>query len=87
MWKTIDTAPKDGSAVLVMRDNWPGTPDGRAAECDEINTYVVAWWANASGTDGEWTCYMDAVLDPKCPIDPTHWMPLPLPPKSQEAGK
>ena len=83
MWKTIDSAPIDGTAVLVMRDIWPGTASGRAEECNGHNTYVAAWWAS-EGSDGKgrWVCYMDAVFDPTCPLAPTHWMPLPLPPSA-----
>lgn len=83
MWKTIDSAPMDGTAVLVMRDIWPGTASGRAEECNGHNTYVAAWWAiEGSDRKGRWVCYMDAVFDPTCPIEPTHWMPLPLPPSA-----
>ena len=85
LWRTIDTAPMDGTAVLVMRDIWPGTASGRAEECNGHNTYVAAWWASEGGDGkGRWVCYMDAVFDPTCPIVPTHWMPLPLPPGAGE---
>ncbi len=80
-WKPIETAPLDGTAILVMRDIWPGTKSGRAEECDATNTYVVAWWQNENADSGAWTCYMDMILDPECPIVPTHWMPLPWPPE------
>lgn len=84
-WRLIETAPRDGTAVLVMQDTWPGTPSGRAEECNGHNTYVAVWWG---GADGEWVCYMDAIQDPRCPITPTHWMPLPLPPAlAAEGGK
>lgn len=73
-WQPIDTAPRDATAVLVMRNVWPGTKTGRAETCNEHNTYVAAWWSD------EWICYMNAVQDPRCPIEPTHWMPLPKPP-------
>lgn len=76
-WQPIETAPRDGTAVLVMRDIWPGTPSGRAEECNGHNTYVAAWWAGENDGRGAWVCYMDAVCDPHCPVDPTHWMPLP----------
>jgi hypothetical protein len=78
-WQPIETAPKDGTAVLIMRDIWPGTNTGRADECNGYNTYVAEWWAD-EGPSGNWVCYMDSVLDPICPIHPTHWMPLPAPP-------
>jgi hypothetical protein len=82
-WESIETAPRDGRAILVMRDIWPGSPTGRALECNGHNTYVAEWWSEAGGT-GEWTCYMDAVHDPRCPIDPTHWQPLPKPPSAMD---
>ena len=78
-WLPIETVPKDGTAVLVMRDIWPGTATGRAEKCTGHNTYVAAWWAD-EGNSGEWVCYMDRIEEPVCPIDPTHWMPLPAPP-------
>lgn len=82
MWQPIETAPKDRTAILVMRNVWPGTKSGRAEECNGHNTAVAAFWVD-SGDEGEWVCYMDAVLDPILPIDPTHWMPLPPPPEDQ----
>ena len=81
-WMPIDAAPMDGTAVLVMRDIWPGTKSGRAEECNAHNTYVAAWWAGERAGRGAWICYMDAVFDPECPIEPTHWMPLPSPPSA-----
>lgn len=82
-WRPIETAPQDGSAVLVMRDIWPGTSTGRAEQCNGHNTYVAEWWAEEEG--GAWVCYMDRVEEPRCPIKPTHWMPLPKPPEAQPA--
>lgn len=83
-WKPIETAPRDATAILVMRDIWPGAKSGRAENCNGHNTYVAEWWTNdppASG--GRWVCYMDEIYDPPCPIDPTHWMPLPPPPTKE----
>lgn len=80
-WQPIETAPRDGTAVLVMRNNWAGCPGGVASECNGHNTYVAEFWGDGSGsTVGRWVCYMDAVYDPPCPVEPTHWMPLPKPP-------
>ena len=83
MWQPIETAPRDATAILVMRDIWPGTRSGRAEECNGHNTYVAAWWSDERGGQGAWICYMNAVLDPECPVEPTHWMPLPDPPGAQ----
>jgi hypothetical protein len=79
-WRPIETAPKDGTGVLVHRNIWPGTQSGFSEECSDINTYVAAWWDGERDGRGAWICYMNAVLDPECPIEPTHWMPLPEPP-------
>jgi hypothetical protein len=85
-WQPIETAPRDGTAMLVMRDIWPGTKSGRAEECNGHNTYVAAWWASEDDdSKGRWVCYMDAVFDPTCPIRPTHWMPLPAPPAPSQS--
>ena len=85
MWQPIETAPRDATAILVMRDIWPGARSGRAEECNGRNTYVASWWPDERGGHGAWICYMDAVLDPECPVEPTHWMPLPALPGAQPA--
>lgn len=74
-WKPIETAPRDGTAVLVMRNIWPGTETGLAEECNGHNTYVAGWWADEAER-GAWMCYMDRIFEPRCPVEPTHWMPL-----------
>lgn len=79
-WQPIETAPKDGTAVLVMRNIWPGTKSGFAEACNGHNTYVSEFWADEGDEGGEWMCYMDMIREPICPIEPTHWMPLPAPP-------
>jgi 8-oxo-dGTP diphosphatase len=45
-----------------------------------IVTLAYAWGICRRGGKGAWVCYMDAVLDPHCLIEPTHWQPLPEPP-------
>jgi hypothetical protein len=79
-WQPIETAPKNQTAVLVHRCISPGTKSGFSEQCNESNTYVAAWWSDEDGENGEWVCFMDAVQDPRCPIEPTHWQPLPNPP-------
>lgn len=84
-WLDIASAPKDGTAILVMQNNWPGCPGGVAQECNGHNTYVAEWW-EGEGPGGAWVCYMDQISDPNCPIKPTHWMPLPAAPGSPPAS-
>ena len=85
-WRPIETAPKDGTSILLhcsryFRDESP------ALECDDVNTVVASWWEreepNADGELGDWICYMDLPMDPLCPFEPTHWMPLPDPPSAE----
>lgn len=80
-WQPIETAPRDATAVLVHRNIWPGTKSGYSEECNGHNTYVAEWWENEDGRGGgRWVCYMDQVSEPTCPVEPTHWMPLPRQP-------
>jgi hypothetical protein len=69
-WQPIETAPKDGSAILI----WPAQSALTGSTECMIISYVVRWhdwkeaWIEASGEEYD-TFY------------PTHWMPLPPPPK------
>lgn len=81
-WQPIETAPKDGTKVLVFRD-------GKVlpAFWGELVRGYFVWMMKAGPRDD------DAVhcLGPEHDIDgnrdrfhhpgPTHWMPLPEPPK------
>lgn len=72
-WKLIDSAPKDGSLILVWR-------------CDECQ--MVKWCDNGnnewwSTPDGDHISRFDK-YDSRTPDDwelPTHWMPLPYGPE------
>lgn len=89
-WLPIETAPRDGTAILIMQNNWPGCRNGVATECNNHNTYVAAWWSeerSVRGGKGAWICYMDAVRDPEAPINPTNWQPLPPPPQPETTGQ
>ncbi len=80
-WQPIESAPRDGTAILVHRNIWPGTDSGFSENCNGHNTYVAEWWDGEDGGCGAWMCYMDSIQDPECPIDPTHWQPLPPAPE------
>jgi len=68
-WQPIETAPKDGSAILI----WPAE-SAFTRRKNHFISYVVRWndleegWIEASGEEYDRFC-------------PTHWMPLPEPPK------
>ena len=83
-WQPIETAPKDGTDILLMDNKAPGLPTGKADKCWCGNTAVGGWWEDENGGKGAWICYMDAPLDPEVHFDPTHWMFLPDPPKETQ---
>lgn len=76
-WLPIDTAPKDGTAVLVTF--WPHHgPDKSTSTCA-----VAAWWKNDNGVGGDWVIYCSLIQEPRLYFTPTHWMPLPPPPSEE----
>lgn len=72
-WKTIESAPKDGTIILLYENN----KDGMELGCCGVG---VGFWMYQDPWKGEeyWAdAYsMDLLMD-----NPTHWMPLPQPPK------
>ena len=87
-WRDIRTAPKDGTAVLCT---WVyQLSDGRVHWSNVM--HVLSWWANWHGAgqgawvlDGDFAAHFapDGYHETP-PIqygEPTHWMPLPAPPR------
>lgn len=70
-WQPIETAPKDGTLILVTG-------------CNGFRRVLAAWYVGdneAYGHDGK--AHWRGVLNAQGPIfiaDPTHWMKLPNPP-------
>jgi hypothetical protein len=71
-WQPIDTVPKDGTNVLLFADGevtygrWRGEVRGEDQEWAEEWVVPPGWWI------------MNTFLPEKAP---THWIPLPAPPK------
>lgn len=72
-WQTIETAPKDGTRILV---SCVYDVDGDAHSHEWVD-----WW----GSDDEWEGWLDFPKEIPAPFPPTHWMPLPPLPQSTEA--
>ena len=68
-WQPIESAPKDGPPVLIA------TADGFVGEARYHEDEDGWWWANTHPTDAT-----DGSAE-----RPTHWMPLPDPPKRKKA--
>ena len=88
-WQRIETAPKDGSEVLVYRADAGvmvaqygamdifGLSDREAEQIEEDHFWFESWWSNsfygAHRMEGDEA--------------PTHWMPLPDPPPQRSAKR
>jgi hypothetical protein len=70
-WQPIETAPKDGTTVL-------GYFGGRSGYVSRQDIVPICWsgWGG-----GVWD---NATSGHHMGDDPSHWMPLPPPPKSPE---
>jgi hypothetical protein len=81
-WQPIKTAPRDGTWVLLYFDGWD-TPSSEG----QPTIYVGQWppedhWRH----DGTW--YVDwGDLTQYHIGPPTHWMPVPEPPKVAECAE
>ena len=68
-WQPIETAPKDGTLVLLFQ---LVPPRMTGADHDIPHIYISSWW---KGNDLNPPNWKDHFLG-----QPTHWMPLPKPP-------
>lgn len=67
-WKPIESAPKDGETVLAYHKN--------------IGSHTVSYRLPVRGEPGNETDYRKQWRDSSGRyFNPTHWMPLPEPPK------
>lgn len=70
-WQPIETAPKDGGSILVY--------------CPNMRIYgkngnvVITYWQRHAAHDPRYAYGWVGLYDDK--NEPTHWMPLPQPPK------
>lgn len=84
-WEPIETAPKDGTQVLVYAPigmsiaAWSQDTRGPGVS-GHVQTPGWIGWANGDEIDDEgWDTGHGFALQ----LEPTHWMPLPAPPKDQ----
>lgn len=77
-WRDIETAPMDGSRVLLFTDEL--TPPTIQAQWRPYETFFAG--------AGEWVDVWnnDPIETNKGPIRPTNWMPLPAPPSPAKTG-
>jgi hypothetical protein len=90
-WNTIDTAPHDGTPILL----WDGISVTYGAFSQPVT--FDEWWETVGGDDEEpdiegYQEYLEeephgwrartALLGDEEYLNPSHWMPLPDPPKA-----
>lgn len=76
-WQPIETAPKDGTKILAINGNGEGYNSyGDACLLNEI---VIVYYDLKDGEEYAWR--VPHCCDGVSWITPTHWMPLPFPPK------
>lgn len=63
-WRTIDSAPKDGTSVLG------------SVRMKSGRSYAIVSWFECGGSKGWWNDAMEIAYGPEL----THWMPLPAQP-------
>ena len=78
-WKTIKTAPRDGTKVLLCQA-WDADGDPIGGRAAGIFVQVAALWRDGPRDPGAWFVYCDLPNDPRLHFEPTHWMELPAMP-------
>ena len=82
-WLPIESAPKDGTWVLVFGNVWAGEISG-VARNPKGDVGIARYTNGKSDYPGDW--WDEAGDDAySCWCQPTHWMPLPPAPTPQEA--
>lgn len=81
-WQPIETAPKDGEEIIGVFCNDYGYQDKPTVYGPWTMCFVrgkwMASWEGASVI--EYESYAGTTYK-ETPINPTHWMPMPTPPK------
>lgn len=76
-WQPIETAPKDGTPILVSNPERAGV----------WIAHYNAVYQSGFRPDNPWACLMLNVRwhpNQRASMKPTHWMPLPAPPKEPQ---
>ena len=71
-WQPIETAPKDGTRILLAR-----------CGKNETGADLGVWWACAGWWSDKWNVWFDGV-EPSGLHKPTHWMHLPEAPNPKQ---
>lgn len=75
-WLEIESAPRDGTKILLCRSS---DADGEPITGNDFGLFVqrAAWWDSEG-----WVVYCSLPCEPQLFFEPTHWKPIPDPPKA-----
>lgn len=79
-WQPIDTAPKDGTVILLAGGTW-----GDDELADAPRVMAARWYKTNRGNYCWNACEAEAGYSIFPYKNPTHWMPLPEPPENTPA--
>lgn len=92
-WQPIETAPKDGTPIVLYRAGWDTLPLAHwgaqdAVDEDHLDVYFYGWhlkdeFENFGGEQDGFLGWNEDIADGAMP---THWMPLPQPPTVAQRG-
>jgi len=88
-WRDVESAPKDGSKILLAKYGWSndagdavqGSDEWKRRILDQTRRKYGLWWCVAGHWSARWNNWNDGV-EPSGLAGPTHWMPLPPAPKA-----
>lgn len=80
-WRTIESAPRDGTPVLV----W-SVPVASYYNADEPPHVAIAYWLERRPNEIRMGFHSGWVWHGMAGCTFTHWQPLPTPPANQETG-
>jgi hypothetical protein len=91
-WQPIETAPKDGTPILLWAARQRVDSCGAFSDFNDPHVHVAAWvdepFSAAGLPPGHWEgdavtleCGGEDTWTAAIYLAPTHWMPLPQPPK------
>lgn len=82
-WQPIETAPKDGTTILIYGGTYFHDNDGSwNADDSQLKHVTTAYFRRDGWCMGFGESYNDEIW-----AKPTHWMPLPTPPTQPQTGE
>lgn len=83
-WRLIETAPKDGTEILITGGTYYYDASISAALDPYTGVKIACWEGGASNDADCWNGGYGSEYDGEYWHEPTHWMPLPARPNTEE---